>query len=100
MRLACSNIVGALNSWWGYIGWGLFISLLLTPYVLSGSPAFGLCYLALALMFISWWFIDFMDQSAPVWAIILGVICLVLGLLGVALLLIGYWVLYWFRVRE
>jgi hypothetical protein len=101
MRRLCGLIVETLGTWWGSIGWLVFLGALLLPYFVYRSQ-YGLqIWLSVALLLVLWWVVDLVDQEAPAWVWIVGLVMLVIGgLPRGSILTAACWALYWTRIRE
>jgi hypothetical protein len=101
--MICSRIVEALSDWWAYIGWGLFLCYFLVPIMVARQDPEGsmLVWLVSGVLLLVWWIIDVVDQQAPAWAILAGLMMLGLGFVPRGIFLtITAWALYWTKVRE
>lgn len=93
------SIVEAAGGLWSYVGWGLFLLVLLLPYVAFSTSAGLTLWLLSALLLIIWWITDVTSQMVPWWMILAGLVLIGLGLIQ-RILLIACWVIYWTKVRE
>ncbi|MHB1456999.1 MAG: hypothetical protein ACYC0V_08810, partial [Armatimonadota bacterium] len=94
---ACSKIVLLFNTWWTLIGWSCFVGSILFLYFPGGIPFALISFL----LFLSWWVIDAIDQSVPVWQFAVGIAMLIVAFLPRGgTLYIAAWMIYWFKIRE
>ena len=93
------NIVEAAGELWPYAGWGLFLAVLLLPFVAGSVPAgAAIWFLSVCILFV-WWITDAMSQMTPVWMILVGIVLFVIGAV-LRIMLIASWAIYWTKVRE
>ncbi|MGC8783758.1 MAG: hypothetical protein ACP5RN_05175 [Armatimonadota bacterium] len=99
MRYWCMDVVSYFGASWNLIGWGLFLSWFLLPFVV---PSIAL-WLALGVLLLIWWVIDAVDQEVAWWKMMVVVLLLAAGFLPVphaGWLTIAAWVVYYLRFRE
>lgn len=99
MREWCMEVVSFFGDSWGWIGWGLFLTWFLGPYLVP-SIVF---WLAVGLLLIVWWTLDAVDREIVWWQMTVVILLLVAGFLPVpraGWLTIAAWVVYWMRFRE
>ena len=83
-----------------WIGWGIFVALIVEVYSMAAFKATGLFVISVVLWF-AWWAIDVMNQELKPWQIVTGIAMLVIGLLPYgAVLIVACWVIYTLQVRE
>ena len=101
MRELCSRVVEAVGDFWGYIGWILFISFILMPFYVAGSPDALSGLIIIGMLLLAWWLIDLVYQLVPWWMVLAGIAMLVIGTLPRGgILSVACWVIYWMKVRE
>lgn len=99
MRQWCMEVVSFFGEWWGWIGWGLFLTWLLDPYFV---PSIVL-WLTMSLLLLLWWALDAVDREIAWWQMAVVILLLVGGFLPIpraGWLPIAAWVVYWMRFRE
>lgn len=93
------RIVEAAGELWSYVGWGLFVGVLLVPFAVPSMPAAVNIYLLCFWGLILWWLIDAASQMVPTWLVLAGLAICALGCFNRFALVIG-WAIYWTKVRE
>ena len=89
-----------MGDWWYWLGWILFVALVVEVYSMAAFKAPAL-FLASIILWFAWWAIDVVNQELKAWQIATGIAMLVIGMLprGVVLI-VACWVIYCLQVRE
>jgi hypothetical protein len=97
MRQLASNIIAALGSYWGGLGWITFIFWLIVP-LMTGQL---LLALPLLVPWLLWWIIDVINQRVPPWTVLAGVAMILVVFLPYGwIVTCAAWVMYWTKVRD
>lgn len=103
------NLVETAGPWWPYVGWILFLTAMLLPFVVWSLDAGPIICLLSVLLLLVWWVVDGMTQMVPWWMYIVGValmfsipITMALGLTSWRWMFVPItsWAAYWTKVRE
>lgn len=100
LRELCYRTVSAFGDWWYWIGWGLFIALIVELYTMAAinAPA---AFVFTGVLWLAWWALDVVNQEVKAWQIAVGIVMLGFGLLPRGIVLpVACWVIYCFQVRE
>lgn len=102
MRCFCSMVVEKTGTWWGWIGWFLFLGMLFFPYLVMEDRELLLeVFSAFSIGLVLWWIVDVADQEVEGWKILTGSAMFVIGWFPKGyMMLIATWVIYWMKVRE